>query len=280
MFRQNFFGFGWQRQLETETLCQSLASFRSEAFEMIAGEGPNIAHLAEMPFNLERPTFQRSFAFPKKIFITVHVFPVAIVFCGVIAEKPKIKKIGRAREKFERREVPFVERTGVGPNPANAMFFQQADNLRPMPAGMTKFDRETKISRQLIKEFAKRLPAILRSKRGRQLDENNLQLRSKWLDGAHERAQFRVAIAQPANVSDLAREFAREPERGGDRVDPTAHGVFRRRVVKCAVDFNRGEIAGIELQPVRVRQIQRIEISSPVVKGPSAGTDADFLLMG
>lgn len=210
----------------------------------------------------------------------MHVLPVAIVFCGVIAEKPQIKKIGRAREEFERREIPFVQRTGVGPNPAYAMFFQQVDNLRPMPAGMTKLDRETKIFRQLIKEFAKRLSAVLRTKRGRQLDENNLQLRSKWFNGAHERAQFRVAIAQPTNVSDLAREFAREPERGRGRVDPTAHGVFRRRAVKCAVDFNRREIAGIELQPVGSREIQRIEISPPVVKGPSAGADADFLLMG
>jgi hypothetical protein len=31
---------------------------------------------------------------------------------------------------------------------------------------------------------------------------------------------------------------------------------------------------------VRVREIRRIEISAPVVKGPSAGADADFLLMG
>ena len=210
----------------------------------------------------------------------MHVFPIAIVFGGVIAEKPQIKKIGRAREKFERREVPFVERTGVGPNPANAMFFQQADNLRPMPAGMTKFDRETKISRQLIEKFAKRLPAVLRTKRGRQLDENNLELGRKWLDGAQERAQFRSAIAQPADVSDLAREFACESERGRSRVDPTAYGVFRRCAVKCAVDFNRGEIAGIELQPVRVREIRRIEVSSPVVKDPGAGADADFLLIG
>ena len=153
---------------------QSLASFWSEAFEMIAGEGPNIAHLAEMPLNLERPAFQCRFAFPNKLFIVVHMLPVVIVFCGVIAEKPKIKKIGCARQKFERREIPFVERTGVGPNPANAMFFQQTDSLRPMPAGMTKFDRETKIFRQLIEEFAKRLSAVLRSERGRQLDEDNL----------------------------------------------------------------------------------------------------------
>ena len=81
-------------------------------------------------------------------------------------------------------------------------------------------------------------------------------------------------------MSDLARDFTREPKRGRGGVDPTAHGVFGWRAVKCAVDFDGGEIAGIELQPVRIREIRWIEISSPVVKGPGAGADADFLLIG
>jgi hypothetical protein len=79
---------------------------------------------------------------------------IAIVFCGVISEQPKIKKISRAGKEFERREIAFVKRTGVGPDPANAMFLKQSDDLRAMPAGMPEFDRETEVTRQLLNEFA------------------------------------------------------------------------------------------------------------------------------
>lgn len=81
-------------------------------------------------------------------------------------------------------------------------------------------------------------------------------------------------------MGELARKFAGEPECGWRYVEPTSHGVFGRRAVEGAVDFDGGKIAGIKLEPVRMRKIGRIECTAPVVEGPGAGADADFLLIG
>ena len=44
----------------------------------------------------------------------MHVFAVAIIFGGVIAEQPQIKKVGVEGKKLEGGQFPFVERAGVG----------------------------------------------------------------------------------------------------------------------------------------------------------------------
>src|SRR5256885_9337499 len=100
---------------------------------------------------------------------------VAIVLGRVIAEQPEVKKIGRSRQKFERRKIAFIERTSVGPNPANAVLFQQPDDLRPVPAGMTKFNGKPKTLRQLHQKFSQELSAILGRERGRQLNQHHLE---------------------------------------------------------------------------------------------------------
>ena len=51
-----------------------------------------------------------------------------------------------------------------------------------MPAGMTKFNGEAKISWQLLEKFAKRLSAIFGSEGRRQLNENDLKLWRKRFD--------------------------------------------------------------------------------------------------
>jgi hypothetical protein len=51
-----------------------------------------------------------------------------------------------------------------------------------MPAGMTKFDGEAKMPRQLLEEFAQRLSAIFGSEGRWQLDENDLKLWRERLD--------------------------------------------------------------------------------------------------
>src|SRR5437016_150832 len=104
--------------------------------------GTNIRKLS---VDLQGPAFQRGFAFPKQFSVAMPVFAVPVVFSGVITEQPDIQKVGRARLKFERREIALVERRSVRPNPANAVFFQKMNELRPMPAGMLKFDGKTKI---------------------------------------------------------------------------------------------------------------------------------------
>jgi hypothetical protein len=66
------------------------------------------------------------------------------------------------------------------------MLLQEANDLRPMPAGMTKFNGEAKIPRQLLEEFAKHLSAIFGSEGRRQLDENDLKLWRERLDRAEK----------------------------------------------------------------------------------------------
>ena len=71
---------------------------------------------------------------------------IDVIFRRIVTEETQIEKIGRARQEFEGCEISFVERAGVGPDPANAMLFQKANNLRPMPSGVAKLDSETKIA--------------------------------------------------------------------------------------------------------------------------------------
>src|SRR5213080_2678631 len=106
----------------------------------------------------------------------MHEKTLAIVLGRVIAEQPQIKEIRCARQKFERCEIALVQRTGVGPNPANPILFEQMNDLRPMPTGMTKFDREPKTFRKLRQKFSQRLPAIFRRERWWKLNEYNLKL--------------------------------------------------------------------------------------------------------
>src|SRR5262249_1210825 len=112
---------------------------------------------------------------------------IDIVFGCVIAKQTQVKKIGGARQKFEGREISLVERGGIGPHPADAVLFQQPDKLRPMPAGISKFDRKPEIPRQLHKKFAHSLFAVRRCQRRRELNEDHLELWPKWLDCAKER---------------------------------------------------------------------------------------------
>ena len=85
---------------------------------------------------------------------------INVVFGCVIAKQSQVKKIGGARQKFKGRKISFVQRGGVGPNPADAVLFQQPDKLWPMPAGMSKFHRKPEIPRQLHKKFTQRLFAV------------------------------------------------------------------------------------------------------------------------
>src|SRR2546430_9266555 len=45
----------------------------------------------------------------------------------------------------------LVKGSGVRPHPADAMLLQKPDELRPMPSGVTKFNRETEIPWQLAR---------------------------------------------------------------------------------------------------------------------------------
>src|ERR1700693_2253693 len=146
-------------------------------------------------------------------------FAGVVIFGRVIAEQTEIKKIGRPRQKLERRKIAFIERTGVGPNPANAVLFQQPDDLRPVPAGVTKFNGKSETFWKLDKKFSQNLSPILGREGWRQLNQHNLKLRLERLDRAEKRFQFGGAIAQPADMRDFARKFAAETKGSGSQFD-------------------------------------------------------------
>ena len=207
------------------------------------------------------------------------VAAINVVFRCIITEQTQIEKICRARQEFERGKISFIEGSGIGPHPANAIPFQEADKLRPMPSGMTKFNRETEIRRQLLKKFAQRRFAVFWRKGGRKLDENHLELWRERLNRPEKRIQLCCAIAQSTGVCNFAREFAGETKSVRRDLDPTLNGRFGRGGIKCGIDFHSREVIGVKFEPSGLWQVGRIKRAAPVFETPRAGADANFMLI-
>src|SRR5205814_1957200 len=146
--------------------------------------------------------------------------------------KAKVNEIGCGGQKLERRKIPFVQRTGIGPDPADPVFFQEPDVLGSMPAGIAEFDREPEIARQLGEESAQQRAAGFWRERWRQLNEDDVEFWGERLERAEERGQLRLAVAQMAFVGDFPRKFAGEPERSRRGFGPAADGRVGRRLVE------------------------------------------------
>src|SRR5712671_3314230 len=136
------------------------------------------------------------------------VLAFRIVFRGVVAEQTEVNKIGGGGQELERREVAFVERTGIGPDPANPVFLDETDVLRPVPAGVAELDGETEIARQLREEGAEKGTAGFRRERRRQLNQDDVELRRERLECVEKRRQLRLGIAQHPFMSDRPGQFA------------------------------------------------------------------------
>src|SRR5436305_14248764 len=111
----------------------------------------------------------------------MHVPSINVVFRCIIAEQTQVEKIGSARQEFERRKVAFVEGAGIGPDPADTIFFQKTDDLRAMPAGMTKFNCQTKTPRQMFKKFTKLELSVPWAQRPGKLDQDKLEVLREWV---------------------------------------------------------------------------------------------------
>ena len=88
------------------------------------------------------------------------VATIDVVFGRVIAKQTQVKKIGGARQKFEGRKVSLVERSGIGPDPGDAVLFHQPNKLGSMPARVAKFKRKPEVPRQLRQELAQRVFSV------------------------------------------------------------------------------------------------------------------------
>src|SRR5262249_58674439 len=104
----------------------------------------------------------------------VDVATINIVFGCVVAEQTQVKKISGARQKFEGRKVSLVERSGIGPDPADSVLFHQANKLRPMPTRVAKFNGKSEIPRQLRQELAQRVFSVCGCQRRRELNQDHL----------------------------------------------------------------------------------------------------------
>jgi hypothetical protein len=101
---------------------------------------------------------------------------VDVVFSCVVAKQTQVEKISGAWQKFERRQVSLVERSGIGPDPADTTLFYKPNKLRPMPPSVAKLNGKTEIPRQLQEELAQRLFAVCRRQRRWELNKDHLEL--------------------------------------------------------------------------------------------------------
>ena len=148
-----------------------------------------------------------------------------------------------------------------------------------MPTDVSEFDGEPKILRKLHQKFAQSLPAVFWSERRRQLNQDDLQFRLERFDRLQKRIQFRGAIAQLANVSDLPRKLTAKTKGSRRDFDPASDRVFSWHRVKRRIDLDRRQIARVKFEPFRFREIGGIKTSSPFLKTPGASADANFLLI-
>src|SRR5512132_4079492 len=99
---------------------------------------------------------------------------INVVFGCVIAKQTQIKKISGARQKFEGRKVSLVERSGIGPDPADTVLFHKPNKLRSMPARVANFNGKPEIPWQLRQELAQRVFSVCWRQRRRELNEDHL----------------------------------------------------------------------------------------------------------
>ena len=93
-----------------------------------------------------------------------------------------------------------------------------------------------------------------------------------------EGSKLGFAIAEETLVSDRARQFAGEPERGRRCLDPAPDRRLGWDVIKRGINFHRRKITGVKFQPAGRRQIGRIKAAAPLFKAPGAGAEPYFLL--
>src|SRR4030095_3933720 len=171
-------------------LGEALAGLRGKAFIMVVGERPDTPDFIELPLDAQGPAIECRFPFPEQFVIAMDAQPTPIVFRQRVAQQAEVKKIRRDWLKLEWCLVALIERAHIGPHPANAMFLEEANEVRSMPAGVAKFDREAKIRRQLRDEIPEGdFLCLWRVRRG-QLNQDDTELRNEWLERLQKGSQL------------------------------------------------------------------------------------------
>ncbi len=276
--RRGSFQRRWEWEFESEPLRQSLTGFRREAFKVIVNESPDTPGFGQVSLDLECPTFECGFPFPKQFSVTMHMAALSVVLGGVIAKQTQVKKIGCSWKELEWREIAFVQPTGISPNPANPMFFQEMNDLGTMPARVSKLDRKTEAVRKLFEKFPKSPSTVFWQERRWQLNKNDVKFRFEDFHRAKEFLQLSAAIAQTSHVRDLAGQLASKPKRGGREFCPSPNCFFGRGPVEGGIDFHRRKVMRIKLEPTVGWQIGRVKIPLPFLKTPGTSAEADLLL--
>ena len=106
-----------------------------------------------------------------------------------------------------------------------------------------------------------------------------MQFGSERLDCVEKLIELCCTIAQPAGMSDRARQLAGKSEVRWSQLDPPTKDVSRWNAVEGGIDFDRGKVSRVKFEPVRFRQIRWIKGGAPVGIIPGAGPDPNFLLL-
>ena len=84
-----------------------------------------------------------------------------------------------------------------------------------------------------------------------------------------ETLQRAFAVAEPFYVSDLLVGFQRETKTPGDAFRPVRKGGLGGHAIETMIDFDGGELLGIEAKHLLVRQLFRVKIALPLLIGIS-----------
>lgn len=114
--------------------------------------------------------------------------------------------------------------------------------------------------RQPFRQAKKRVKtAEMPVERRRKLNENRAQMRAEQIGAPYKRSPRPLDAPQPPDVRDDQVRLERKDKRRRDQTRPAAIGGIGGHVVIGVIDFSGLEAAGVETQPLFIRQNRRVK---------------------
>ena len=142
-----------------------------------------------------------------------------------------------------------------------------------VPRWMAHFKSEKKSGRTKPKKIFEQRAIELEG--GRKLDKDWAEMVAVvQYAGNFEKALHRVlAVAKALDVRDLLVGLQGEAEALGDALCPVQERRLGRHTIETMIDFDGGELLGVEAEHFAVRKLLRIEIALPLLIGVSRSAD-------
>jgi hypothetical protein len=119
-------------------------------------------------------------------------------------------------------------------------------------------------------------PVEVRPEVGRELEEDRSQLRAQPEAMRPEALERLLAVAEPADVGQVAVRLHHEQESLGRHLPPPGERLLFRKHVEGVVDLHDREALGEVRQPLPLGEVLRVEAALPVTVLPAAGPDDDL----